>query len=144
MWHCVLRREHHPSHAVTGFLLDTFRPTPHHAMAGHHDSYYADDYNRTNDSWIEDSPLRTSSSTYLVPNSPAMSPMRKDSNYSTRTLGPMNGLPSYPGASPSRQRANLTKTLPRFLNSAPVSGNPGKTFTRFLQPYQQSCACAHL
>ena len=87
------------------------------------ESYYPDDdYNRTNQNWIEDSPLRTSSSTYLVPNSPAMSPMRKE-NYSTRTLGPMNGLPSYPGASPFRQRANVTKTLPRFHHSTPMSNS---------------------
>ena len=33
-----------------------------------------------------------------------------------RTLGPMNGLPGYPGGSPFRQRASATKTLPRLLS----------------------------
>ena len=119
------------------FFSCTFRPSPQHGQAmpnGSYtmrplgsDSYYPEDYNRTNQTWMEDSPLRTSSSTYLVPNSPAMSPMRKD-NYSSRTLGPAHGLPGYPGGggsnggSPYRQRATLTKTLPRFLHSTPVGG----------------------
>ena len=120
------------------FFPCQYRPSPQHAIANGSytmrplgsDSYYPDDYNRTNQTWMEDSPLRTSSSTYLVPNSPAMSPMRKD-NYSSRTLGPVNGLHGYPGGggstggSPYRQRATLTKTLPRFLHSTPVAGGGG-------------------
>jgi hypothetical protein len=59
-----------------------------------------------------------------------MSPMRKE-NYSTRTLGPANGLPNYPGgASPFRQRATLTKTLPRFLHSTPVGNNGPASFAQ--------------